>query len=103
MWSLLSTSLGLELVHGVETKDAGKDVLGELADDDVVFLNDFVEGVASLVDAVLSTFQLHLQVAEILVSFQFGIVLLNGNQFTQSRTQLTLCLLEFLQLLRCDV
>ena len=68
MWSFLGTGLSLELVHSVEAEDAGKDVLRELADNDVVLLYDAVELIAGLVDAVFSTLQLSLQVAEVLVS-----------------------------------
>ena len=86
LWSILGTSLCLKLIHRVKAKDAGKDVLGELTDDDVVLLNDTIELVTGLVDAVFSTLQLHLQVAEVLVGLQVGIVLLDGNQTAESST-----------------
>ena len=99
----LCTCLSLELIHGVEAKDASEDVLWELADDDVVLLNNTIELVTSLVDAVLSTLQLSLQVTEVLVGLQFRIVLLYGKQTTECATQFALSLLELLQLVGGEV
>ena len=86
MRCLLCTSLCLKLIHLLEAEHTGKEVLGELADDDVVLLYDTIEQVASLIDAVLGTLQLNLQVAEVLVGFQVGIAFLDGNQTTKSST-----------------
>ena len=40
---------------------------------------------------------MHLQVLEILVGLQVGIILLDGNQLTESRSEFTLSLLELFQ------
>ena len=100
---VLCTCLSLELIHGVEAEDASEDILWELADDDIVLLYHFVELVAGLVNAVLGAFQLYLQVAEVLVGLQVGLVFLNGNQASEGSTQFALSLLELLQLLRSHV
>ena len=99
MRSFFGAGFGLELIHLVKSEHTSKKVLGERTDDNVIILNDFVEAVAGLVDAILGTFELYLQVAEVLVGLQVGIVLLNSNQTAECTAEFTLCLLEFLQFL----
>lgn len=94
LWCFLRSSLCLELIHLGKAEDTGKDVLGERTNLHIIGLDSLVVLIACLVDAVLCSLQLYLQVTEVLVSFQVRIVLLNGNQATESTAQFTLCLLE---------
>ena len=55
------------------------------------------------VDAVFRTFQLGLELQEVLVGFQVGIVFGNGEQLAESGSNRALCFLVFGQLFRCQV
>ena len=99
----LRSGLGLEVGVLLEAEQSGEDIAGEAADGGVELAGRVVEVLACHVDAVLRAFQLGLQLQEVLVGLQVGIVLGDGQQFAQSRGQLSLCGLVFGQLLRCQV
>ena len=99
----LRSGLSLEIGALFEAEQSGQDVLGEAADGGIELAGRVIEVLACHVDAVLRTFQLGLQFQEVLVGLQVGIVLGDGQQFAQSRGQLSLCGLVFGQLLRCQV
>ena len=95
----LRSGLGLEIGALLEAEQSGQDVLGEAADGGVELAGRVVEVLACHVDAVLRAFQLGLQLQEVLVGLQVGIVLGDGQQFAQSRCQLALRGLVFGQFL----
>ena len=92
--SLLGGGISLKLSHLVEVEETSKNVLRERTDDEVVVLHGGVELVASLVDAVLRAFELNLKLLEVLVGLQVGIVLLDGDELAESRTEFALSLLN---------
>ena len=87
----------------LKAEKTGKNVFGEAADCRIKILRRIVEVGTCHVDAVFRTFQLGLELQEVLVGFQVGIVFGNGEQLAESGSNRALCLLVFGQLFRCQV
>ena len=66
-WCFLCASVSLEVALDTEAEEVGEDVVGETANGDIILLCGFVEEATGLGNAVLSAFELSLELAELFV------------------------------------
>ena len=78
--SLFTSAFSFVLFLLVKSEHLGKKIVREGAYQHVVLLYRLVIATACLGDAVLGAFQLGLQLGEVLVGLQFGIVFRDGQQ-----------------------
>ncbi len=77
----LGTALRLKILLAIQMEqEAVRDTVRELADSAIEQFNGFVIALAGDIDAIFRSFQLILQIEEILVGFQVGIALHHDHQ-----------------------
>src|SRR5690606_24027574 len=91
----LRSGAGLEVRLRMEAEDAGEEDGRESPDGGVIFLGHLIEPASFHRDAVLSTFQLDLQIAETRARLEIRVVLGNDEQPLQRAAEFSLCFLEF--------
>ena len=87
----------------LKSEQAGNDVFRETADAGIVFAGRFVEFPAFYADSVLGSFQLCLQLLEVLVGFQVRVIFRNSKQTAQGTAYFSLRFLVCGNLFRCQV